>query len=443
MAPSTTTQQTSSRRFAVTDLAALICAAVLLVIFFFLPWINLGEDGTLSGAQLVTEAPPPPNQFLNSGIFLIAAAGIVGVLAGLWTLWLPRHRRAAAGWVFVGGIIGVVYYILFVINNARNLSRTFEVLGIGFWLAGLAVAGLLILPFWPKARRPDIVDHSGLYFLLPGVVWVLGFTIFPLIYSLGLSFTNQRLGREAEFIGLENYITIFGDQRAQETILTSVFLSIGGVALTVLFGTFIAWLFNRDLPGLRVFRTIMTTPLFAAPVALGFLGKVLFNENSGPINYLLLGLGGEAVPWFTHPLWARIAVLIVDVWQWTPFVFIVVLAAMQSISDEIYEAARLDTSSGWDLFRNITFPLIAPALGTVAILRLVETFKILDIPLSMTGGGPGTATETYSYHAYNEGLGLSFNLGYASALAYLLVIIAIIVTTIYFLRVRDRFEVER
>ncbi|MBC6937912.1 MAG: ABC transporter permease subunit, partial [Chloroflexi bacterium] len=116
-----------------------------------------------------------------------------------------------------------------------------------------------------------------------------------------------------------------------------------------------------------------------------------------------------------------------------------VLAAMQSIPDELYEAARLDTGSGWAVFRSITFPLIAPALGTVALLRLVETFKILDIPFSMLGGGPGSATQTYSYYVYITGL-RNFNMGYASALAYILVIIAIIISTVYFWRVRARFE---
>jgi multiple sugar transport system permease protein len=117
----------------------------------------------------------------------------------------------------------------------------------------------------------------------------------------------------------------------------------------------------------------------------------------------------------------------------------VVLAAMQSIPDDLYEAARLDTSSEWMLFSRITMPLIAPALGTVAMLRLVETFKILDIPLSMTGGGPGSASQTYSYYIYITGL-KNFNQGYASAMAWLLVVISIILTTIYFQRVRERFD---
>jgi multiple sugar transport system permease protein len=133
-------------------------------------------------------------------------------------------------------------------------------------------------------------------------------------------------------------------------------------------------------------------------------------------------------------------VLIVDVWQWTPFVFIIVLAAMQSIPEELYEAARLDTNSAWTMFRRITFPMITPALGTVTMLRLVETFKILDIPYTLTGGGPGVSTQTYSYYIYLEGLRF-FDMGYASALAYLLVIVAIIITSIFFWRVRHRYDI--
>jgi multiple sugar transport system permease protein len=280
---------------------------------------------------------------------------------------------------------------------------------------------------------------AGLLFLLPGLVWILAFTLFPLIFSLGLSFTNQKLGKGSEFIGLTNYANIFSDGRVGETLVTSVFLSIGGLSLTLFFGIALAWLFNHDLPGLRVFRSIMTMPLFAAPIALGFLGIVFFNESSGQVNFLVRGLGGPTIPWFTQPWWARLAVLIVDTWQWTPFVFIVVLAAMQSVPEELYEAARLDTASTWVLFRRITLPLIAPALGTIAMLRLVETFKILDIPFSLTIGGPGTATQTYSFYAYLVGL-RSFDLGYGSSLAYMLVILGIIISSVYFYRVRARYE---
>lgn len=308
-------------------------------------------------------------------------------------------------------------------------------------------------------------SRAGIFFLLPGVIWILVFTLFPLLYSLTLSFTDRQLARpdSGQFIGLRNYGTVLSgmlntalptdsplrenfaslltnpDLRVGDTVVTTIFMSVGSVTVTILLGTFIAWLFNHDIPQVRIFRSVMTMPLFAAPVALGFLGLILFNEQSGIINYVIRGVTGQYVPWFTRPWWARTAVLLVDAWQWTPFVFIVVLAAMQSIPVELMEAARLDTNSALTLFRRITLPLIAPALGTIGMLRLVETFKILDIPLSMLGGGPGSATQTYSYYAYQVGL-KNFQMGYGSALAYLLVIICIIISTIYFRRMGQRYD---
>jgi multiple sugar transport system permease protein len=284
------------------------------------------------------------------------------------------------------------------------------------------------------------------FFLLPGVVWILLFTLFPLIYSLYLSLTDFRLGKQPQIVGLTNYAEILGfdgeggDTKAAETASFSLFLTIGSTIMTLVFGTFIAWIFNHDLPLLRQMRAIITMPLFAAPIALGFLGVVIFNEVNGPLNNVLQGLGLGRPQWMVDPVYARWAVLITDSWQWTPFVFIVVLAAMQGIPDDLYESARLDTKSSWSLFQHITFPLIAPALGTVALLRLVETIKILDIPISMTGGGPGAATQTYSYYIYQIGLRGSFQLGDASALSYLVVIVAIIISSIYFWRVRARFD---
>jgi multiple sugar transport system permease protein len=309
-------------------------------------------------------------------------------------------------------------------------------------------------------------NRAGLFFILPGVIWILAFTIFPLIFSLGLSFTDRQLARpgSGQFIGVENYrnvisgiasglvdprtdlgISLFGenarvDLRVGETIQTTIYLMFGSTALTLLIGTGIAWLFNHDIPLVRVFRSVMTMPLFVAPVALGFMGLILFNEQSGIINTAIRGMtGGEWVPWFSQPWPARTAVLLLDTWQWTPFVFVVVLAAMQSIPTELYEAAKLDTRNSWQMFSKITFPLILPALGTIGMLRLVETFKILDIPLSMLGGGPGSATQTYSYYAYQVGL-KNFQMGYGSALAYVLVIVCILLSNFYFRRMRARYD---
>lgn len=289
-------------------------------------------------------------------------------------------------------------------------------------------------------------NRAKYVFLMPGVVWILLFTLFPLIYSFGLGLTNFRLGRDPEYIGFENYSEILGfdgeggDEKALNTAGFTAFIVIGSTALTLFFGTFVAWVFNHDIPYIKQMRAIVTMPMFAAPVAVGFLGIIIFNETSGPINNVLQGLGLERVQWFVSPWGGRFAILFTDMWQWTPFVFIIVLAAMQAVPNDLYESAKLDTKSNWILFRYITFPMIAPALGTVMLLRLVESLKVLDIPISLTHGGPGSVTQSYVYYAYETGLVGSFQLGEASALAYLIVIVAIVLSSIYFYRVRERFE---
>jgi multiple sugar transport system permease protein len=212
------------------------------------------------------------------------------------------------------------------------------------------------------------------------------------------------------------------------------------VTLTVLIGLGLALLFNRPLRGQRIFRSLFTMPLFTAPIALGYLGLTIFHEDVGAVNTVLRALGMIDLPrWFSNVWMARLAIILVDAWQWTPFCFLVLLAGLQSLPEEIYEAARLDTRSGLDTFRFITLPLLTPVLFTVIMLRLVETFKVLDLPFSMTGGGPGSSTQTYSYYIYVTGL-RNFNAGYASALAYILLIIMLIISMFFFSRLRQIYE---
>jgi multiple sugar transport system permease protein len=212
------------------------------------------------------------------------------------------------------------------------------------------------------------------------------------------------------------------------------------VVLTVGLGLGLAVLFNRPMRGQRFFRSVFILPLFTAPIALGYLGLTIFHEQVGAINTVIRALGVENLPpWFSDVWLARWAIVLVDIWQWTPFCFLVLLAGLQALPEEIYESAWLDTSSGWKIFRFITFPLLLPVLFTVTMLRLVEAFKILDIPFSMTGGGPGAATQTYSFYIYLTGL-RNFNAGYASALAYLLLVIMLIITSFFFSRLRRIYE---
>jgi multiple sugar transport system permease protein len=278
------------------------------------------------------------------------------------------------------------------------------------------------------------------FFVGPGILWVLAFTIFPLLYSLRLAFMRARLGQPQTFNGLKNFGRAFSDYRFWDSLQVTLLFAFASVLLTVSLGLGLAMLFNRPMRGQRVFRSLFTMPLFAAPIAMGYLGLTIFHEQVGAVNTVLRALGVVNLPaWFSDIWLARLTIVLVDVWQWTPFCFLVILAGLQSLPHEIYEATVLDTSSGWDTFRYITFPLITPVLFTVAILRMVEAFKILDIPFSMTNGGPGAATQTLSFYIYLTGL-RNFNAGYASALAYLLLLMVLIISLYFFSRLRQIYE---
>jgi len=232
------------------------------------------------------------------------------------------------------------------------------------------------------------MKERGSFFVIPGIVWVLLFTIFPLVYSFRVSLSRVAYGKITGFAGFANYARMFHDYRFWSVLGFTLIFVVFSVAITVSLGLLLALVFNRKMRGLRFFRALMTTPLFTAPVALGYLGVMMFYEENGPINILFQTFGFGKIPWLSNIFWARTAVILVDVWQWTPFAFIILLAGLQSLPDEVYEAAVLDTSSGWDVFRYITFPMISPVLGTVIMLRLVDAFKVFDIPFALTSGGP-------------------------------------------------------
>ncbi len=277
-------------------------------------------------------------------------------------------------------------------------------------------------------------------FVVPGIIWVLCFTVFPLLYSLRLSFMQAKMGTPSRFVWFKNYARAFGDYRVWDSAKVTLFFVVCSVVLTVTLGLGLALLFHRPMRGQRLFRSLFTMPMFTAPIALGYLGLTIFHEQVGAVNTVLRALGVVNLPpWFSAVWPARLTIVLVDVWQWTPFCFLVLLAGLSALPDEIYEAAVLDTSSRFDVFRYVTLPLLSPVLFTVTILRLVEAFKVLDIPFSMTSGGPGAATQTYSFYIYLTGL-RNFNQGYASAMAYLLLIVMLIIATVFFRRMRQNFD---
>jgi multiple sugar transport system permease protein len=282
-------------------------------------------------------------------------------------------------------------------------------------------------------------DRTKAFFLGPAVLWIVGFTLFPLLYALYTSLWSFRFGVRNEFVGLTNFARLFSDRNLLADLRVTLIFVANTLVFEMLLGIGLALLLNREIRGRGLLRAVATLPLFATPVAVGYLAITLYYEQNGPINALVRWLGGSAIPWLSDPQWALIAVIIVDIWQWTPFVFLVTLAGLQGVPQDLYEAAQVDGASAVQVLRFITMPLIAPVLWLIVLLRLVEAFKVFDIPISLTLGGPGRATEVYSLFTYRTALHF-FDHGYAAAQGFLLLVIVMAIVSVLFSRVRRLYE---
>ena len=287
-------------------------------------------------------------------------------------------------------------------------------------------------------RRGSAADRSKLWFILPAMIWIAAFTVFPLLFSIYISLFAVRPGRPWRFIGLGNFGRLFTDTNLRNALTITLIFVAATVIIEMVLGFALALLFNREMRGRQFFRALMTLPLFATPVAIGYLGITLFYEQGGPINSVFNALLGINPPWLSNGQWAMAAMIIIDIWQWTPFVFLVALAGLQALSQELYEAAAVDGATPVQMFRVLTLPLMVPTLMIILLLRLVEAFKIFDIPTSLTLGGPGRSTEVYSLFTYRTALRF-FDLGYAAAQGFLLLLIVMLIVSFLFGRIRRTY----
>ncbi|MDQ3227299.1 MAG: sugar ABC transporter permease, partial [Chloroflexota bacterium] len=272
-------------------------------------------------------------------------------------------------------------------------------------------------------------DRAKWFFLLPGVVWILLFTIFPLLYAIRMSLHAYRFGIEGAFVGLGNFQRLLTDAVLHEDLVTTFQFVISSVAVEMVVGVSLALLFNREMRGRGLLRTLATLPLFATPVAIGYLGITLFYEEGGPVNAFIQTLGGSQVPWLSNPFWAKVAIILLDIWQWTPFVFLVSLAGLQGLSQDLTEASEVDGAAWWQSLVFIILPLMAPLLWLILLLRAIEAFKVFDTVVTLTAGGPGRATEVISRYTYITMRKFS-DYGYAAAQGFLLLLIVAILFTL-------------
>ena len=308
-----------------------------------------------------------------------------------------------------------------------------------------------------------------LLFLLPAVIWVLTLTIAPLFFSLYLSFTDvkrevvitgvevvpvldkdgnpktrsdgsirtkkikqKELQIKYDWVGFKKYKRVINDQEYQDAAKFTFIYVIVSVVIEIILGLFLAFLFNRRIYGRGFMRSLMILPIFATPFAIGFMFFTILFEISGPLAWM-------GIPFLSNHNWAPFSVMLVDVWQWTPFCFLVFLAALQGIPDDLIEAATLDTKSAYKIWTSVILPLLQPIIVLVILLRVAESAKLYDYIASLTKGGPGTATQSVSFLVFNKAFKMN-DFGYASAGSFLMLIVVMVFVMLFFTRLRKTYE---
>jgi multiple sugar transport system permease protein len=276
-------------------------------------------------------------------------------------------------------------------------------------------------------------------FLTPAVIYLLIMSIFPFVYSLYLSTTRKNLSRPYQkgFIGLENYSTLLKNDLFQKAIENTVVLTAASIAIELIIAFFIARLFFSisDVPGNNVVRTVFILPMMLTPVVSGLLWSYILNPTLGVANYILREVGLAPYPWFASVDTALKSVIMVNVWQWSPFLMLLILAGLMSIPREQYEAAAIDGANFFQVIRHIEIPFLRNVVLIGMIFRVIDNFRMFDVVYVATRGGPGSATEVVSMYAYREMFGF-FNVGYGSAAAVIILIMATVVTNILYRFIR-------
>jgi multiple sugar transport system permease protein len=252
--------------------------------------------------------------------------------------------------------------------------------------------------------------------------------LYPLAYMIYGSFRawdpSQNIS-ETEFVGLKNYITLFFDPAFRESLSVTLTFAFAVVTAELAIGVGLALLLDRNIRGMSVLRTLFILPMMIAPVVVGLMWRYMYHPTVGTINKTLKSMGFESVDWLGQH--ALLSVIIADIWQWTPFIFILSLAALQSLPRSALEAAKIDGATGWQQIRYIKLPLMMPVLIVTALLRLIDAFKVLEVILVMTEGGPGLSTEIIALRISRTATEFR-ELGVAAAMSNYLLLLLLILT---------------
>lgn len=267
--------------------------------------------------------------------------------------------------------------------------------------------------------------------MVPGLIFLLAFSVYPLVYALRISFYEWNLldvaGRE--FVGFQNFTMLLTSSEFWRPLVTTLQFVAASTLLELVIGMSLAMLFYKRFPGDRFMRGLLILPMVLAPLVVGLLWRYMLNVNYGIINYFVKLFGFGPVEFLGSTKWALPSLVMVDVWQWTPFMFLILLAGLQGIPHEVEEAAKVDGAGPFQTFFYCLLPLLRYPIAVALLLRVIDAFRVYDLVFMTTRGGPVNATDTMSWHIYNVGF-RTFDISYAAAYAWLMLIVVLIVTAV-------------
>ncbi|NUT70907.1 carbohydrate ABC transporter permease [Pseudarthrobacter sp. C4D7] len=287
-----------------------------------------------------------------------------------------------------------------------------------------------------QARRNTLI---GWTFILPNFIGFLAFTLIPVLAAFALSFMEWTSFSAPKWVGLANFQRMLASDSFWIALRNTVAYAVGHVPLTMALALLLAMLLNRKLKGIGFFRVAIFFPYITSLVAVAVVWNMLFSPDNGPINQFLHSIGiAEAPGWTSSSDWALPAVIITSVWRDMGYYMVLYLAGLQAIPSELYEAAEVDGASAWQRFWNVTIPSLRPTTFFVVVMLTVSSFKVFDLIVVMTNGGPGRATTVLSQLIYQEGIGEG-KFGYSSAISLVLFLIVLTVTVVQF-KIQQRRE---
>ena len=288
----------------------------------------------------------------------------------------------------------------------------------------------------PSRRRA----RAGRLFVAPNLAAVAVFMLFPLGFSLYMSFQQWDVFRPPKFVGLKNFEELFtSDPLFLIAIRNTVIFTLGTVVPTVLISLVVAGVLNRKVRGIGIFRTIVFLPLAISSVVMAVVWQFVFNTDNGLLNIMLGWLGIGPIPWLVDPRWAMVSLCIVSVWRSVPFATVILLAAMQGVPETLYEAAKIDGAGEIRQFAFITVPLIRGAISFVVVISIIHAFQAFDMVYVLNGpnGGPETATYVLGIMLFQHAFSF-LEFGYASALAWVVFAILLVLTVVQLRLARQR-----